>query len=64
MPHDRVRVNVDGTLLRGFMTYIIRRHDGSDRQASWTVTRFHVNDSTSASRVICRLPVEQLRILQ
>ena len=35
MPDNPVRVNCDAVVLRGFMTYIIRRHDGSRRQVAY-----------------------------
>lgn len=31
---DKVKENCDATSLRGFVSYIVKRHDGSDRRES------------------------------
>ena len=41
LPQDDVRASCDATLLRGFVTYIIRRHDGSVRRVSWITNNVH-----------------------
>ena len=36
MDVDAVQVQCDATALRGFVTYVIRRHNGSQRRVSWS----------------------------
>lgn len=35
--NDVVKVNVDAVSLRSFMTYVVKRHDGSVRRVSYPV---------------------------
>lgn len=35
VPEDLVRVNCDATSIKSFITYMVKRHDGSVRRESW-----------------------------
>ena len=34
MPNDLVKVACDAVSLRSFMTYLVKKHDGSERRAA------------------------------